>query len=196
MRMTAPRSPRRGDLPECVGLAGALMSVLMLSGCPGTLDPHEFQTGGNTGSGGITATGGTGGGNPTGGAIGTGGNPNCTGGNDGATIVTMNCASVSCHIPGAVNDGTTGGLDLTVDANIASRLVGVMSVGTADNMSKCMGNTTPYLNPGSKPATGLLIDKINPSPPCGVQMPASSPMFLTPMQKTCLIQWATTLTSP
>jgi hypothetical protein len=173
-----------------VGAAGALVSVLMLGACAGSSDPLVVKsgTGGNTGTGG----------GPTGGATGTGGTAlNCTGGNDGASIVTVNCATTFCHIPGTDNDGTAGGLDLTVDANIGSRLVGVKSVGTADNGSMCMGNTTPYLNAGSNPATGLLIDKVTMvNPPCGAQMPFDSPFPLTTMQQKCLVQWATTLTSP
>ena len=178
------------------GAAGVLVAVLMLSGCPGTLDPTLF----NTGTGGSNATGGsgsgTGGSNPTGGATGTGGSPgNCTGGNDGATLVATNCASSGCH--DSAGSAFSGGLDLTVDANIGSRLVGVTSVGTANNESKCMGNTTPYLNAGSNPATGLLIDKISSTnPPCGSFMPYASPSLLPAGQRTCLIQWATTLTSP
>ena len=181
------------------GAAGALVTVLMLSGCPGTLDPSMFK---NTGTGGNNATGGsgsgTGGSGQTGGSTGTGGtaSTNCTGGNDGASIVTANCATTFCHIPGSSNDGTAGGLDLTVDANIGSRLVGVMSTGTSSNGSMCVGEG-PYLNPNSNPATGLLIDKVTKSqPPCGAQMPFESPFPLTSTQQMCLIQWATTLTSP
>jgi hypothetical protein len=190
------QSPLRSQVSGWVGLAGAagaLVTVLTLSGCPGTLDPNQFKnsgTGANTGSGG---------GNATGGSTGTGGGTaaDCTGGNDGTTIVTMYCATSSCHIPGAVNDGTAGGLDLTPDANIASRLVGVTSVGTADNGSMCVGNSTPYLAANSNPATGLFIDKFTMThPPCGDQMPFDSPFPLTAIQQTCLKQWATTLTSP
>src|SRR5206468_11965956 len=102
-----------------------------------------------------------------------------------------------CHIPGAANDGTAAGLDLTVDANIGARLVGVMSGGTAENGSKCSTSSTPYLDAGSNPATGLLIDKVTMThPPCGDQMPESAPFPLSKLQQSCLIQWATTLTSP
>jgi hypothetical protein len=183
------------------GAAGALATVLALSGCPGTLDPTLFTgTGGSNATGGSGGSGsGTGGGNPTGGSTGTGGtaSANCTGGNDGATIVTMNCATAYCHIPGASNDATAGGLDLTVDANIGSRLVGVTSVGTSSNGSMCVGNSTPYLDAHSNPATGLLIDKVTMArPPCGAQMPFLAPMPLNATQQMCLKQWATTLTSP
>jgi hypothetical protein len=190
----------RSQISGWVGFAsaaGALVTVLMVSGCPGTLDPSMFKnTGGSTGTGGSGS--GTGGSGQTGGTPGTGGSAtNCTGGNDGASILTGNCATSSCHIPGSANDGTAGGLDLTPDANIASRLVGVTSVGTADNGSMCVGNSTPYLNANSNPATGLFIDKFTMvHPPCGAQMPFDSPFPLTSTQQSCLIQWATTLTSP
>jgi hypothetical protein len=100
------------------------------------------------------------------------------------------------HSPfgGQVPEG--GGFDLTPDANIASRLVGVDSVGTADNASQCVGQG-PYLDAHSNPATGLMIDKFTMArPPCGAEMPADSAFFLTPTQQSCLKQWATTLTSP
>jgi hypothetical protein len=192
MMMTDPQSPVRGQVPEGVGLAGtasALVTLLMLSGCPGTIEFKTNGTGGNTGTGGSS---------PTGGAPGTGGTAlDCTGGNDGVSILNASCATIGCHIPGADNDGASGGLDLTPDANIASRLVDVTSVGTADNASMCMGNPEPYLKGGISPATGLMIDKFTMSrPPCGVRMPADTPIFLNPTQQSCLIQWATTLTSP
>ena len=194
------QSSIRGNVSGWVGLVGAVGALIFTvtpAGCAGSTDPAVVKsgTGGSTGTGGGNATGGN---SSTGGTTGTGGTAlSCTGGNDGASIVTVNCATTLCHIPGADNDGTAGGLDLTVDANIGSRLVGVKSVGTADNGSMCMGNATPYLNAGSNPATGLLIDKVSMThPPCGDQMPFDSPFPLTTMQQNCLVQWATTLTSP
>jgi hypothetical protein len=176
------------------GAAGALMSVLMLSGCPGTLDPSQFQSG----SGGTTGTGGS--------SSGTGGAAagNCTGSLDGPTLVMTQCAISGCH--DATDANTLGaGLDLTVDSTIASRLVDVVSPGDTNASSVCGGNTEPYLNSGSNPATGLLIQKFvtspkcsaTESPPCcGTPMPYPGIVFLSPQQQTCLIQWATTLTSP
>lgn len=185
------------------GAAGALVSVLVLSGCPGTLDPALFQTGtgGSNGTGGS----GTGGSNSTGGTTGTGGSSsNCTGSLDGATLVTSQCATSGCH--DATSASSSGaGLDLTVNSSIASRLVGVASSGNTAAGSVCGGNSEAYLDGGSNPATGLLIQKIqsNPkcstgeSPPCcGLPMPYPGIALLSPMQQTCLIQWATTLTSP
>jgi hypothetical protein len=177
------------------GATGALFTLLALTGCPGTLDPDvaKMASGGGatTGTGG-SATGGTGGGG-TGGSTGTGGTAsNCTGAMDGATLVTNNCATTFCHIPGALNDGTCGGLDLTVDANIASRLIGVLPTG--NDGSVCGGTTKPYLDAGSNPATGLLIDKMTMSSgaalcPGGASMPFGLGLLPT-AQRTCIQQWA------
>jgi hypothetical protein len=182
------QSTLRSHVPGWVGFAGAagaLVSVLLLSGCPGTLDPALFQTG----------TGGTGGSNSTGGTTGTGGSSsNCTGSLDGAALVASQCAYAGCHDSSSAQ--FSADLDLTVDSTISSRLVGVMAAQPAgSNQARCMDETEPLLVAGSNPATGLLVDKIKPNPPCGVRMPYSG-IALSTMQQTCLIQWATTLTSP
>lgn len=164
-------------------VAGLLLAAGALTGCPGSLDPDLMGQPPSTGSGGSTGTGGS---------MGTGGGSgnNCTGDNDGATIVTSQC--VVCHSTSAANQ-LGGGLDLTIDANIKSRLVGVKSPSNEVGMSEC-GGKGPYLNAGSSPATGLLIDKIQmATPPCGKQMPWLLPALPT-VQQQCLIQWATTLT--
>jgi hypothetical protein len=182
-----------------VGAVGALVSVSMLSGCPGTLDPDVAKMATGTGSGGATGSGGSGNGgsNPTGGATGTGGTmaSNCTGNNDGATIVMSICAQAYCHTTASAND--CGGLYLTVDSGISGRLIGVMSMGSLNtNGSACAGQTTePYLVANSNPATGLLIDKLKANRPCGSQMPLDS-LALTTTQTACLTTWATTLTHP
>jgi len=192
------QSPLRIQVSGWVGFAGAagvLASVLMLSGCPGTLDPSMFKnngTGGNTGGSGS----GTGGSGQTGGTPGTGGTSvSCTGGNDGPTLVAMNCATPGCH--DSTSSAFSGSLDLTVNSTIGSRLVGVMAAqATASNQAVCTNVGEPYLVAGSNPATGLLIDKVTTHPPCGAQMPFASPFPLSATQQSCLIQWATTLTSP
>ena len=175
-----------GRFGRWVGALGALVAVPALGGCPGTLD--QTLSAEASGSGGGGATPGAGGSTGTG-----GGASNCTGGNDGATLVTMRCATMFCHIPGAGNDGTTGGLDLTVDANVGARLIGVLPTG--DDGSVCGGTTKPYLDANSNPPTGLLIDKItmpSGSPavcPQGLSMPAG--MGLLPAgQQACIKQWA------
>jgi hypothetical protein len=171
-----------------VGAAGGLVSLLMLAGCPGTLDLAQFQSG----SGGSTGTGGS---NATGGATGTGGAAaDCTGGNDGASIVTNNCARSGCHDSASAQFSAS--LDLTVNATIGSRLVGVMAAEpTALNMASCTSEQEPLLMAGPGQATGLLVDKIGPNFPCGGRMPLDSVAPLSTTQQNCVIQWATTLTS-
>lgn len=159
--------------------------------------------GGVAGSGGSGGAGGTSGGSGgaagTGGAAGAGGATpaDCTGGNDGATIIAS-CAQLYCH--DASGASVCGGLDLTIDSGLASRLIGVMSSGSpTTNGSVCADAVTePYLQAGSNPATGLLIDKCTNAPPCGARMPyyPITGKYLTAAQQSCLIQWATTLTSP
>src|SRR3954467_4153874 len=112
--------------------AVALASVLTLFGCSGAIDPAVVKAGtGGSRAGGDMGSGGTGSGG--GGSAGGGGGPrrgrarwprgapgpggsalSCTGGNSGASILTVNCATSFCHIPGAANDGRAAGLDLTV----------------------------------------------------------------------------------
>jgi len=173
------------------GVAGLLLATGTLSGCPGSLDPSLLQ-----------GTTGTGGGNGTGGGTGTGGTTmvDCSGSNDGATIITQQCTNV-CHSTSMGTAALIGaGLDLTIDSNIASKLVGVKSPGA--NGSSCGGNNEPYLEAGSNPAKGLFIWKIQTNPRCdqnsaccGALMPQGSPTGLSAAQQQCIIQWATTLTT-
>jgi hypothetical protein len=165
--------------------AGVLALATSLGGgwgCAGSLDPSQFQDGGTggTASGGTTGSGGT--------------NGSCTGGLMGAAIITAQCATVGCHSAASAATSAAG-LDLTMNSTIGARLVGVVSPGDVAAASQCAGNATPYLNAGSNPATGLLIDKVQQShPPCGFQMPFGQPP-LSAVQQTCLVEWATTLTS-
>lgn len=156
------------------GVGTALVIIASL-GCAGSLDPKEFPV---TGSGGEA-----GGGGSTG---------SCVGDPDGASIVMKSCAVVGCHDAADANLSGAG-LDLTIDPMIMSRLVGVRSAGDTDARSLCGGTDTPYLNAGSSPATGLLIDKLAPDPPCGSRMPLGG--ALTSQQQSCLIAWATTVTA-
>jgi hypothetical protein len=99
------------------------------------------------------------------------------------------CAISGCHSTSSASL-LGAGLDLTVNSSIGSRLVGVMSAGKGNSM--CKGSTEPYLVAKTNPAMGLFVDKLNPSPPCGVQMPqVGGP--LTSDQQNCIIQWATGL---
>jgi len=156
-----------------------------VAGCPGTLDLSQFQSG----SGGSSPTGGSGGSTGTGGA-----SANCTGGNDGATIVMGQCAVSGCHDPSGAQFSAS--LDLTVNSTIGSRLVGVPAAQpTAFNMASCTSEQEALLIAGPGQATGLLVDKIGPNFPCGGRMPLDSVAPLSTTQQNCVIQWATTLTS-
>jgi hypothetical protein len=164
------------------GLLGVVATSLGLMGCPGSLDSSLLN---NT-----TGAGGTSGGSGTGGMA----SVNCTGTNDGATLVTANCAISGCHVPGGVQGA---GLDLTIDATIGSRLVGVLSPGDTTHGSVCGGWPTPYLTPGAIPTpTGLLIDKISLKTgnaalcPMGDAMPWPGISNLPVTQQACIEQWA------
>ena len=164
------------------GLLGLIATSLGLMGCPGSLDPVLFDNG--------SGTGGTSGGAGSGG----GASVNCTGANDGATLIATYCAVSGCHIPGGVQGA---GLDLTVDATIGSRLVGVVSPGDTELGSVCGGWPTPYLTSGAIPTpTGLLIDKISLKNgnaalcPQGDAMPWPGVIPLAVTQQACIEQWA------
>jgi hypothetical protein len=146
------------------------LASVALTGCPGDLDPR-LQGGGTAGTGGPAAC-------------------------DAPAMVFDSkpnalCASVGCHDPMFKQ----GGLDLTNDAQLVSRLLGVMSDGS--NGSRC-GNgvsTEPYLVPGSNPAMGLLLDKMFVKPaPCGDPMPSIG--TLTQQNMDCIKSWALSVTSP
>jgi len=171
--------PRSFDrrAPGWFGLLGVLATSLGAMGCPGNLDPSLI---GGSGSGGTSGGGGTSG-------------SNCTGALDGATLVTTNCAVSGCHVPGGLQ---SAGLDLTVDATIGTRLVGILSAGDTTHGSLCAGWPTPYLKPGSNPAAGLIIDKISLKSgnaalcPSGDAMPWPGITMLPAAQQACIEEWA------
>jgi hypothetical protein len=105
------------------------------------------------------------------------------------TIFSRSCTV--CHD----STGLYAGLNLTSNG-LAGRLLGVAPAGGGTvSPSVCTGMSKIYLVQGSKPAQGLLIDKIGPNPGCGVRMPYSLP----PLNNTdiaCIQSWATTVTSP
>jgi hypothetical protein len=166
----SPPLPRR---PLTVTFALLLgLSSLGLAGCAGEIDPRLEL--GPTGGGGST------------------GAP-C----DAPAMVFDRspnplCAQLGCH---DANATAQAGLNLKNDGAIAARLVGVMASGT--NGSVCGGVTTPYLAPGSQPATGLLLDKMFATTlPCagGNRMPSLGTLTSTDMA--CIISWANDLTKP
>ena len=174
----------RHHLTGWCSLLVVLCVTPVLAGCPGTLSP-EVAAEANGAGGAATGTGGSG-------AIGgTGGTSDCSA--QGAQIVMNICATAGCHDSSGAP--YSGGLDLTLDSGIASRLVGVTSVGTTGNYSDCADQTEFYLDPHQSPAAGLLIDKTKVDHVCGSRMPLIG-QYLTDAQTNCLIEWATTLTSP
>jgi hypothetical protein len=133
---------------------------LVLSGCPGDLDPRLMGTG----------TGGSGG----------GGNV-C----DGAAMMadTLKCGSnAGCHGSTAM----IAGLDL-VSAGVAGRLLGRMPDPTTS--TSCGASTMPYIVQGMSPATGLIFDKLNATPTCGSPMPFPLGN-LPQADRDCLQEWA------
>jgi hypothetical protein len=180
-----------------LGFAAACGAAAALSGCPGALDQSLLDL--SQGSGGDSGSG-SGGNTSTGGSTGSGGSAAaCTGTNDINYIMAGTgdpscpglacnaCAQSGCHASGPQSAGLSGGLDLTLDANIGSRLVGTSS-GTAANGSSCVGHGN-YLN-STNPPTGLLIDKIKPNQPCGLRMPSPGVSPLSSTQISCVEAWA------
>jgi hypothetical protein len=198
------------------GVVGAFLFVSAVSGCPGTLDPTlagmaSGSGGSGSGSGGSNNSGGStgsGGSSNSGGSTGSGGSStDCTGNNDINFIVMGTgdsrcpgtacnaCAQSGCHIPdsGSTKSASlSGGLDMTLDSGIGSRLIGVFS-GTTANASECTSSGKNYLDAQSNPATGLLIDKIKANPSCGKRMPYPGITVLTSAQITCFQNWAESL---
>jgi hypothetical protein len=159
-----------------LGLFDVILTSVGLMGCPGSLDPSIMRGAGGTSGGG-----------------GTGGTVTC----DVTSIFTQpvgyGCATTGCHDT-ADAPLAAAGLDLTLNATIGSRLVGVASPGdtNASGAQACAGKI--YLDPMSNPATGLLIDKItlpdNSAGLCGLAMPYPGTSRLSAAQQTCVEQWA------
>jgi hypothetical protein len=155
-----------------LGALGAAWLVFAALGCAGDLDPALFPGAGSAGSSGGGGTNGAGGSSQA-----------C----DAPTVVfAMKCNQPGCHASSAPSSG----LDLQ-SAGVVARLLNK----TPDpSMSlACAASTEPYLQPQSNPATGLLLDKLNAPPPCGILMPEIG--MLTPSDVTCLNAWATAVTT-
>jgi hypothetical protein len=91
----------------------------------------------------------------------------------------------NCH--GAVGPQ---GVDL-MSPGLVGRLLNVKSASAT-----CGSSAMAYLVPCSNPATGLLIDKLNATPTCGVSMPFGG--FggdLNPQEIACINDWATAVTT-
>lgn len=104
-------------------------------------------------------------------------------------LFTAKCTASGCH---NATDKTSG-LNLTAGPDLPTRLLGVMPMSVS---FFCASSTMPYLTANSKPATGLLIDKITKSTPsCGQRMPYLQ-AALSASEINCIQTWANTVTSP
>lgn len=163
MDLIVSRSSGIDRCREWIGLLGLLVTSIASLGCSGSPDPSMMDSGGMGGSG----------------SVGGGGSCN------GDAVITTSCATTGCHD----NMSRYAGLDLTPGPGVAARLVGVKSPGAAG--SACGTISEPYLNAGTDPPTGLLIDKITEkSPPCGAAMPYPGITLLPASTQNCIEQWA------
>ena len=102
-----------------------------------------------------------------------------------------------CSTAGTCHDasGSAAGFDMATNG-WQNHLVGVMPPGGGSYAaSLCTAAGMPYLVANSAPATGLLLAKLSPNPPCGVQMP-NLPPLLNATEMACVQSWANALTAP
>lgn len=94
---------------------------------------------------------------------------------------------MACHgSPPAV---VFGGLDLQT-AGVAGRVVGKAAFTGAGGLCGEMGD---LLEPGTLPATGILMDKIRFAQDCGAGMPFGALAPLAAAEQECLQGWANDL---
>ena len=116
------------------------------------------------------------------GMAGTTGNSACDA--PGMVLSNARCAGAGCH-----SSTQPQGVDL-MSPGLVARLLNVKSA-----TSTCMPGGMAYLTPGSNPASGLLIDKLQAVPLCGLTMPfggIGGP--LTAQELACVNDWATAVT--
>src|SRR4051812_49873856 len=144
----------------------AVAVVTGLAGCAGDLDPSLLPNGQAGTGGGVTVC-------------------------DAPKVVfASSCAITGCHAP---NTAGGAGLDLG-SAGVAARLLGQGPSTDVAASAVCTSVGKPYLVPGSNPATGLLMDKMDAAKvTCGSTMSVLGQ--LTASQLTCLSAWATALTT-
>ncbi|HVU52533.1 MAG TPA: hypothetical protein VHL80_17760 [Polyangia bacterium] len=136
-----------------------------------------------------------GGGTAGNGGAGTGGNGRC----NALPLFNSTKPMHTCSVVGLCHDaaGSAAGLDL-LTAGWQNHLVGVNPVANKgsqmSNYSMCVGHG-PYLVANSNPATGLFLDKLKASPPCGVHMPNLPENDFSDTELACIQDWATGLTT-
>jgi hypothetical protein len=108
-----------------------------------------------------------------------------------AMVLKPTCGVLLCHEP--TNMPANAGLDFSKTTGLVAMLLGKTSKGTGG--SACGSNTTPYLQAGSNPAAGLLIDKLFATPPpCGASMPYGGTP-LSGSEAACVKSWAVAVTT-
>jgi hypothetical protein len=152
-----------------------VLGVLLLVGCPGTLDDKQrFLVDAGAGKAGV-ADGATGGGDDAAPSdAGTNHDAGDTGpcGDVVARIFVPSCGGTGCHGPtGAQQD-----LDL-VSPGVAARVVGVSGIGC-----------TAILADPADPDGSLIYQKLSPTPPCGSPMPLARPA-LSDEDVACVRAW-------
>jgi hypothetical protein len=167
---------------------GAPVSGSAGAGAAGTAAP------GSGSAGAVTPGSGSAGGTGTAGA----GQAGTGGGCDIRPILTA--VNHNCTLAGACHDamGSAAGLDLT-STGLEARLLGGTpraSFGVNNALqSMCAGQGRTYLVPGSRPATGLFLDKIGTAnPPCGLHMPSIGNR-LNAAELDCVQRWADKVTA-
>jgi hypothetical protein len=135
---------------------------------------------GGAGAGGSAVTTGAAGTTGTTGSTGTGSVPlSCS---NAPAILQANCWSCHTSPPQTIY----ANLDLE-SSGVAARLVGVAAYTGASGACAGRGN---LLDPGTLPATGILIEKINFSQTCGSGMPFAALAPLSQSDLDCLQAWA------
>ena len=160
--MTCPAvGSRRSILKTSPRLLLAVCLPLLL-GCPGRLPPELLR--------------------PDGGATGAGGGTGIASCPDAPRLLDTHC--FACH--GSPPIATFGTLDLEADG-VAGRVVGQAAYAEAGGLCGGMGN---LLEPGTLPATGILIDKLRFTQDCGMGMPFGAVAPLAAAELECLQTWA------
>jgi hypothetical protein len=159
-------------------VVGAVAGALLAGpgGCAGEIDPSLIPKSGGGGSG-----------SPLGQAGSGGGASVC----DAPKMVfSASCSPVGCH---SANSSGGAGLDLA-SAGVVARLLGQGPSTNTAAAAACEGAGKPYLAAGSNPATGLLMDKVDPAKvTCGTSMALLGQ--LDAAEVACLTAWATAVTT-
>ncbi|HTA21714.1 MAG TPA: hypothetical protein VK989_20615 [Polyangia bacterium] len=184
------RSSHKGLFAKfTLGALGSVLVTMTLSGCPGTLQ-GDFPAppgGGSAGSSGGTAGAGTAGATGTAGTSGGNGYPGCD--------ITPLITKYGCTAVGICHDASGSGANFDMaTSGWQNMLVGVKPKGGGTVPSMCGASTNPYIIKGSATGDGLFLQKLKPSPPCGIQMPyTGQPSYPTTPDLTCFQQFTTAL---